>query len=222
MLFGNSIGLNGEKVLCYRDYLWENSAFGNVKNITGKNDTEFHNDSDIINDFLNRGFFNRIRNGKYEIIEPVTLKEYFELPDAKEEDIECFLSFHDVEITARGTLEVRGDCTQPVSDAFLPPAFNLGLLYNIDKALAVMKNDKSNTELRNMAINGGFEDFETVLRLYDISYEGLKIRNKGEEALLKPALSRIENKTCPAKDTLNKLESGIKIEEIIKLYSKVE
>lgn len=215
MLFGNSIGLNGEKVLCYRDYLWEKSGFGKVNNITGKNDKEFHNEYDIINDFLNRGFFNRIRNGKYEIINPTSVKEYFSSFDAKDEDIKCFLSFRDVEITARGTLEIRGDCAQPLYDAFLPPAFNLGLLYNMDKALSVLIGDKSNTELRNKVINIEYEDFEKAKELCDIAYEGLKKRNKGEEEVLKPVFKRIENRACPAKNTIKMLESGSTIEDII-------
>lgn len=227
MLFGNSIGLQGEKVLCYRDYLWENSAFGQVPNITGKLDREYVSLLDIAESFLDRGMFNRIRDGEYQVFDPIPLKAYFEQPEygAQAEDIAQFLSFRDVEVTARGTVEVRGDCTQPVQDAFLPPAFNLGLACNLDKAVeftAVMPVQGTNTENRNKAIHGQLErDMVPFLTgLTEIAIEGLEQRGKGEEALLLPLLERARQGTCPAKETLELLEKGTPIEEIIRLYSQ--
>ena len=213
LLFGNSPGFNGEKVLCYRDYLWEKSAFGCVGGITGKVDNEIKSIDDIVDSFLNRKIFNIRRNGKYVLIAPTPIRDYFNQCDAREEDIECFLSFRDVELTYRGTLEVRGDCAQPLDDAFMPPAFNLGLTHNLDRAVALTDEffiansiTKNNTDLRNDAIASGTVDgvddnalSEYLLKLCKISSNGLIGRGKNEQSLLKGIFDRAMTLTCPAK-----------------------
>ena len=79
-LFANS---PKDGYLCFRDMLWEGSAFPN----TGKVDEIYETTDDIINSFMRRRMFNRIRGGKYEIFKPVTVDEYFKLPDALPDDI---------------------------------------------------------------------------------------------------------------------------------------
>lgn len=200
IMFASSPDWNNEGYRLYRDFLWENSAFGSVPNITGKVDEEFKTVDDMVEYFLKKGMFNRIRNGKYETFAPVTIKEYFDDPayGAVGEDIECYLSFKTVEATCRGTLEVRGDCAQPFNRAFMPPAFNLGMLVNIEKAQKRLKDffdknkiQKSNTELRNIACKGDLNEIapETEIKsltsdMLSIAREGLLSRKKGEEKLL--------------------------------------
>ena len=135
LLFSNSPDFDGKGYICYRDYLWEKSGFGICQNITGKVDESFDTLADLEDYFLEKGMFNRIRNGKYEVFAPVNIKEYFEdeKHQAKAEDIECYLSFKNVEITSRGTLEVRSDCAQSFENAFAPPAFNLGVMEGLDE-----------------------------------------------------------------------------------------
>lgn len=201
IMFANSPDWDGQGYRLYRDYLWENSAFGSVPNITGKVDGEFKTVDDMVNYYLKKGMFNRIRDGKYETFKPVGIEEYFENPayGAKEEDIECYLSFKTVEATCRGTLEVRGDCAQPFDRAFAPPAFNLGILEDMDRA-AVRTEEffrdnnitKSNTELRNIVCDGSdLEKIAPIDRLcafkedmFEIAAEALAKREKGEERLL--------------------------------------
>jgi gamma-glutamylcysteine synthetase len=222
-LFSNSPSWESSKILCFRDFLWEESAFPN----TGKVDEVYNSTDDIIQSFLKRKMFNRIRNGKYEIFEPVVLKEYFENEkyEALPSDIEQFLSFRNIEITSRGTLEVRSDCSQPICDAFAPPAFSLGILYNLDKAEKTMSGifpDITTTKLRNTVICGEELDFPKgfLEQIIEIAEEGLKMRGKGEEKFIKPLYHRANTKTNPAKDTLARLEKGGKIESIILEYSR--
>jgi gamma-glutamylcysteine synthetase len=212
LLFSNS---PADGLLCCRDGLWENSAFGGVGGITGKVDETFCNLSDVADSFLKRKIFNRIRNGKYEIIEPVSLTDYFSDPvyQAVPADIEQFLSFRDVELTYRGTLEIRGDCTQPIPDAFVPPAFHLGLAHRLDAAIRLTdeffaQNDitESNTVLRNTAIKTGRLDgvdngvlSEYLLSMVHLAEEGLSARGKGEERLLNDLQNRAKQGWCPAK-----------------------
>ena len=152
----------------------------------------------MVDFYLEKGMFNRIRDGKYETFTPTPIKEYFQKEDALEEDIECYLSFCNVELTRRGTLEVRSDCTQKAERFFMPPAFNLGILNNMEKAKAeldsFMKNfsiEKSNSELRKLVAESREEEIspryildELCAEMLDIAREGLAKRNKGEEALL--------------------------------------
>lgn len=201
LLFANSPDWEGRGWRLFRDHLWESSAFGRCPNITGKVDCEFKTVRDIEDYILEKGLFNRIRNGRYEIFEPVNIREYFENPayEARPEDIDCYLSFKSVEVTCRGTLEVRGDCAQPFDRAFAPPAFNLGILCARDGAKKLTDEffarngiTASNTELRNIVCEG--RDLELIAPMPELerfradmiglARETLTKRGMGEERLL--------------------------------------
>ena len=216
ILFSNSPDFDNKGYVCYRDYLWENSGFGLGENITGKIDESFDTTDDIIEFFCKKTMFNRKRNGKYETFKPVNIVEYFENEkyNAKESDIDEYLSFKNVEITKRGTLEVRSDCAQPFSRAFAPPAFNLGILENLDEAIDATEGffDEnniilSNSELRNIVVSGKKlskicdEDFlsDFLYDLIEISSEGLEKRGFGEEILLSPLYKNAVTLLPPAK-----------------------
>lgn len=199
LLFGNSPDFEGKGWRIFRDYLWEKSGFGNSPETTGSVDRNFKTTDDIVDFYLEKGMFNRIRDGKYEVFQPVPIKEYFLREDAKKEDIEYYLSFRNVELTCRGTLEVRSDCTQKKGRFFMPPAFNLGILHNMEKAEktldAFFKNcniDKTNSELRKLVNECREEEIapkyildELCGQMLEIAREGLISRGKGEETLLK-------------------------------------
>ena len=200
LLFGNSPDFEGKGWRIFRDYLWAKSGFGNCPEITGSIDRSFEKTDDIVEYFVGIGMFNRIRDGKYEVFEPVTIEKYFEDEKygAREEDIECYLSFRNVEITSRGTLEIRSDCTQPEGKFFMPPAFNLGILYNAEKARKCLENffadngiDKPSSELRKLVCEAREaeiapkEALDTLCNdILEIAREGLVKRGKGEEILL--------------------------------------
>lgn len=200
LLFGNSPDFEGRGWRIFRDWLWEGSGFGNCPEITGSIDHSFESEEDIIDFFLEKGLFNRIRDGKYEVFQPVKIKEYFTNPSygAKKEDIDCYLSFRNVELTSRGTLEVRSDCAQKRGCFFMPPAFNLGILNNMEKARealdAFMENtgvDKRNSCLRLLVAQCREEEIapsyildELCAQMIEIAREGLIKRGKGEQALL--------------------------------------
>ena len=198
LLFGNSPDFERKGWRIFRDYLWEKSGFGNCPEITGSVDRRFEGIEDIIDFYLEKGLFNRIRNEKYEVFAPVPIKEYFLSEDARKEDIECYLSFRNVELTARGTLEIRSDCTQKEGRFFMPPAFNLGILHNIDKAEKALDEffencniTKSNSQLRKLVAECREEEIaprfildELCTVMLDIAREGLISRGKGEEKLI--------------------------------------
>ena len=198
LLFGNSPDFEGKGWRIFRDYLWEKSGFGNCPNITGSIDNEFESVDDVVDFYVEKGMFNRIRNEKYEVFAPTPIKEYFLREDAKEEDIECYLSFCNVELTSRGTLEVRSDCAQKEGRFFMPPAFNLGILSNMEEAKNALdsffshyKITKPNSEMRKLVNERREEKIapksaleELCNKMLEIAKAGLITRGKGEEILL--------------------------------------
>ena len=211
LILSNSPDFEREGYICYRDYLWEQSAFSLCPNITGKVEGEFKREDDIVDYIMKKGMFNRIRDGKYEVFEPIGIEEYFAREDAKEEDINCYLSFKNVEITRRGTLEIRSDCAQPFPDSFAPAAFSTGILYNMDKVESLLEaffeNEgikESNTILREKTVKGEFIASrnslnELMSKILEYAEEGLLKRGKGEEKLLAPLYRRCMLLSCPGR-----------------------
>ena len=203
LLFGNSPDFEGKGWRIFRDYLWENSGFGNCPEITGSIDRSFKSIDNVVDFYLEKGIFNRIRDGKYEVFKPVRMKDYFLSPDAREDDIECYLSFRNVELTARGTLEIRSDCTQKKGRFFMPPAFNLGIISNMQKAKTALDKffedfniTEPNSTLRKLVAECKEEKIapkyildEFCVQMLLIAREGLINRGRGEEILLDTTLS---------------------------------
>ena len=245
LLFSNSPAFPDsegfDETVCFRDYLWERSGFGSLRNNVGKVEGKFSTTKDIENLILSRSMFYRVSGDKYELIPETTVAEYFLRTDAKEEDINSYLSFQNVEITRRGTLEVRSDCAQPVRDAFCAPAFNLGILLAQDKArtlldefmqksfpVEILNSDKRNKLLRDAVIyNYKLPADENATRtllcdLISLAESSLKLRNKGEEKLLSCLYERAENLTCPAKEWKKALKFGTDYSDLIKKYASAE
>lgn len=228
LLFSNSPDFDRTGYICYRDYLWEQSAFSLCPNITGKVDMEFKTIDDLVDYFISKGMFNHKRNGKYEIFSPVKIEEYFAREDARKEDIDCYLSFKNVELTRRGTLEVRSDCAQPFNASLAPAAFNLGISHNMDKAAEILdaffKNENitsSNTKNREITVKGGLiASEEAVYDLLDAmletASEGLYIRGKGEEKYLLPLCDRVARMSNPGKEAYCYDE-----DELVEIYSQI-
>ncbi|MBQ3554059.1 MAG: hypothetical protein IJA08_05205 [Clostridia bacterium] len=244
LLFSNSPAFINETAfsdcVCFRDYLWEKSGFGSLCANTGKVEGEFRTMDDVCDGILSRAMFYRVRGGEYELIKPQPLRKYF-AGDAPKADVDYYLSFCNVEVTRRGTLEVRSDCAQQVSDAFGPPAFNLGLLSELDTAEEILlgflrthltKEEFSapdrNQKLRDAVIYhyrlpASREDTRTLLlSLVELAENGLKKRQKGEEVLLSPLFLRAENLRCPAMDWMDKRTAGASLKDLVLESVKVE
>lgn len=228
ILFSNSPDFDRKGYICYRDYLWEQSAFSLCPNITGKVEGNFKTNDDVVDYFVKKGIFNRKRNGKYEVFEPVGIEEYFAREDAEEDDINFYLSFKNVELTRRGTLEIRSDCAQPFEAAFAPAAFNLGIAFNMYKAESILldffkKNSitKTNTQLRNEIIEGkaDLEDeslYELLESILECSKKGLEKRGKGEEKYLLPLYDRVARMSNPGIEAYYYDE-----DELVDIYAQI-
>lgn len=245
LLFSNSPALNGisgfEETVCFRDYLWEKSGFGSLNANVGKVEGAFRTERDLEDLILKRSMFYRERNGACELIPPVTVEKYFEQADSREEDIRFYLSFQNVEITRRGTLEIRSDCQQPIGEGFCPPAFHLGILQELGEAekmvfrfleqeipKEISTHPHRNQILRDEVIYryrvpAKREAVHSLLcDLTALAHRGLCKRSLGEEVLLAPLFARAENITCPAKEQLQMRKHGKTQEEIVRVYAGEE
>lgn len=240
LFFSNALpfaGLAGhENTLCLRDYLWEKSGFGSLADNTGAVCGSFDTTDDIVNMLLQKSMFLSVDDMGYHIMPPVSLAEYFDTVGT-ERDIEGYLSFKNVEVTRRGTLEVRSDCAQPVGEAFVPPAFNLGILQNVEAAaerlqafmellpLEVAAVPNRNALLRSCVINGAVlpvsaDAVRALLSdMVNLARVGLVQRGKGEEKLLQPLLVRAEACCCPALVTRRRLQNGEPWAAVIRDYA---
>ena len=243
LLFSNSLPFSGdtghENTLCFRDYLWEHSGFGYLADNTGPVCGEFRILDDITDMICKKSMFLSYRDEQYKMITPTELDTYFET-EGIPSDIDGYLSFKNVEITRRGTLEIRSDCAQPVGAAFAPPAFNLGIFHGLVEAEQLMQDffahlpaeiadsPSRNKILRRMVINGELlpikeESVKTLLlKLVTLAIHKLEERNLGEERLLAPLFNRAQTLSCPAKVTKERLAKGESMKQIIADYANPE
>ncbi len=220
LLFSNGLPLVRDerfcRTICFRDYLWEKSGFGSLADNTGPVCGTFNTCDDIVDMILKKSMFLKREGEAYVTMPPVSVKSYFN-SGAPETDISAYLSFKNVEVTRRGTLEMRSDCAQPVGAAFAPPAFNLGIFMQLEEAeqalerfLAILPKDLAdapdrNAILRRKVIYGEpyFAEENEISafleELVGLAQQGLKERGFGEEKLLAPLFERAKTLDCPAK-----------------------
>ena len=76
----------------------------------------------------------------------------------QEKDFETHRSYQYQDLTTRGTVEFRSVCTQPLDRTFASATFHLGLLVNLDKLEAYLRN--SSLSLKNL---GEIINFKTAI-----------------------------------------------------------
>lgn len=193
-----------------RDYLWEISNFEKSNIGTNKH---YETIKDIINDYKKRKMHFIQRNGKYYLINSMTIEDYFnkdkvlgkdynnnlEYFSPLETDIHDFRSYKNVEITRRGTIEIRSDCTQELDNLFETVAFNVGILknYKLINNLVVKYGFESDYIERRKRINRcknvNDKELNFIYDVMNLIYLGLKERGYKEEKLLKRLNEMREN-----------------------------
>lgn len=235
MLFSNSVPVEGtlpegmefpEGILCARDYIWEHCELPN----TGTVDQTFGGMEEMAEYMEGLKLFVEIKDGKLTYREPVTLREYFQEEGHTAEALNCYRSFQNVVLNGYHVLEVRGDCTQPLTETFAPCAFNLGIAVCCEEAEQILKKFKeknqitaANSTLRRMAvcqqeIAEGKEMQELLCSLIDTAEKGLKNRGRGEEQYLAGLKERAHSLASPGKRIRELQKEGVPDEEIFWLY----
>ena len=246
LLFANSPYEGG--YLCARDHFWRDSTHGvNPRNVDFWGE-EIRTAEGVVDYLSKMSLFCAERDGKYIHFVPLPLDEYFGRSSITGEyyedgqwktiefaprstDLKYLRSYKLVDLTFRGTLELRSACTQPIYQVMSVPAFNIGIRDNREAVKQILDESGlfgqgySLDELRRMSVMRDVLDFmqgsrisETLLKLLEAARNGLLQRGKGEEKFLEPLYERAERVLSPGRELVEGLENGKTIEQYIDLY----
>ena len=150
-------------------------------------------------------------------------------------DLEYLRTFKFEDLTFRGTIEYRSSCCQPLSEALTVAAFHTGLkekLYELKKLLenddVIYSHGFNASELQKLLSKRSQPYFidenrieKQLIRILDLSSEGLKQRKLGEEILLVPLYERAQRHTNPARTMLDGINNGIPMINYIEQYAAI-
>ena len=130
-----------------RDIFWEESLHGYYKDNVGIYPKEYQSEEEFFNNLARTAIFTATREGKSYYFKPIRVEDYLDqkeitayTADGNEkiinpvkEDLKQHRSYQFQDLTARGTVEFRSVCTQPLETTFAPIAFELGLFVELEK-----------------------------------------------------------------------------------------
>ena len=151
-----------------RDIFWEESLHGYYKENVGIFPKDYQSEEEFFNNLARTAIFTVTREGKSYYFKPIRVEDYLDqkeiiayTTDGKEkninpvkEDLKQHRSYQFQDLTARGTVEFRSVCTQPLETTFAPIAFELGLFVQLEKLenylehCSFLKNEKQ--DYRNL------------------------------------------------------------------------
>ena len=130
-----------------RDIFWEESLHGYYKENVGVYPKDYQSEEEFFNNLARTAIFTATREGKSYYFKPIRVEDYLDqkeitayTADGNEkiinpvkEDLKQHRSYQFQDLTARGTVEFRSVCTQPLETTFAPIAFELGLFVQLEK-----------------------------------------------------------------------------------------
>lgn len=194
-----------------RDIFWEESLHGYYKENVGIYPKDYQNEEEFFNNLARTAIFTATREGKSYYFKPIRVENYLDQKDITaytadgnekiinpvKEDLKQHRSYQFQNLTARGTVEFRSVCTQPLETTFAPIAFELGLFVELEKLenyledCSFFKNEEEDyRKLRKkyskkILSNKEEETIQSFSKdLIDIARAGLIKRGYGEEKFL--------------------------------------
>ena len=130
-----------------RDIFWEESLHGYYRENVGIFPKDYQSEEEFFNNLARTAIFTVTREGKSYYFKAIRVEDYLDqkeiiayTTDGKEkninpvkEDLKQHRSYQFQDLTARGTVEFRSVCTQPLETTFAPIAFELGLFVQLEK-----------------------------------------------------------------------------------------
>ena len=130
-----------------RDIFWEESLHGYYEENVGIYPKDYQSEEEFFNNLARTAIFTATREGKSYYFKPIRVEDYLDqkeitayTADGNEkiinpvkEDLKQHRSYQFQDLTARGTVEFRSVCTQPLGTTFAPIAFELGLFVQLEK-----------------------------------------------------------------------------------------
>lgn len=196
-----------------RDIFWEESMHGLYPENVGVNARLFNGEDDFFDYLGHSAIFTAERDGQTYYFYPIQARDYLATPEIQayalngdeiiiypqEKDFGTHRSYQYQDLTARGTVEFRSVCTQPLDRTFASAAFHLGLLVNLDKLEAYLETASFFKEFgrnykflrRQFSKKKLTDEEETAIiefskDLLILSEEGLEMRDKEEMIYLEP------------------------------------
>ena len=194
-----------------RDIFWEESLHGYYKENVGIYPKDYQSEEEFFNNLARTTIFTAARDDQSYYFKPIRVKDYLDqkeitayTADGNEkiikpvkEDLKQHRSYQFQDLTARGTVEFRSVCTQPLETTFAPIAFELGLfvqLENLENYLehcSFLKNEKQDYRKLRKKYSKKIlseKEEETIQSfskdLIDMARAGLIKRGYGEETFL--------------------------------------
>lgn len=194
-----------------RDIFWEESLHGYYKENVGIYPKNYQSEEEFFNNLARTAIFTATREGKSYYFKPIRVEDYLDqkeitayTADGNEkiiklvkEDLKQHRSYQFQDLTARGTVEFRSVCTQPLETTFAPIAFELGLFVELEKLenfledSSFFKNEeqdyrklrkKYSKKILSKKEKEAIQSFSKDL--LDIAEAGLMKRGYGEEKFL--------------------------------------
>lgn len=194
-----------------RDIFWEESLHGYYKENVGIYPKDYQSEEEFFNNLARTAIFTATREGKSYYFKPIRVEDYLDqkeitayTADGNEkiikpvkEDLKQHRSYQFQDLTARGTVEFRSVCTQPLETTFAPIAFELGLFVELEKLenfledSSFFKNEeqdyrklrkKYSKKILSKEEKKAIQSFSKDL--LDIAEAGLMKRGYGEEKFL--------------------------------------
>lgn len=130
-----------------RDIFWEESLHGYYKENVGIYPKDYQSEEEFFNNLARTAIFTATREGKSYYFKPIRVEDYLDQKEITaytaagnekvinpvKEDLKQHRSYQFQDLTARGTVEFRSVCTQPLETTFAPIAFELGLFVELKK-----------------------------------------------------------------------------------------
>ena len=194
-----------------RDIFWEESLHGYYKENVGIYPKNYQSEEEFFNNLARTAIFTATRGGKSYYFKPIRVEDYLDqkeitayTADGNEkiinpvkEDLKQHRSYQFQDLTARGTVEFRSVCTQPLETTFAPIAFELGLFVELEKLenyledSSYFKNEEQDYRKLRKKYSKKIlskEEKEAIQSfskdLLDIAEAGLMKRGYGEEKFL--------------------------------------
>jgi gamma-glutamylcysteine synthetase len=252
-LFANSYLWNEEwDTLISRDVMWEESMHGVYRENIATFSREYKDSDDFLKHVQETSMFCTKRGEKYYYFYPIQVQDYMntneieafyydeESKSTKTEMISPVLSdfeFHRAypvqDITARGTVEFRSLCAQPLDEKLSVAAFHLGLFENFDKLVELLDQDEYawlNVDDLRVLRRGysrrelSMEDDERMQELAGkvvlVAKDGLAKRGLGEETYLCSVSKRAALGQSPAKEAFEYLENN-SMADLVKKFAGI-
>ena len=194
-----------------RDIFWEESLHGYYKENVGVYPKDYQSEEEFFNNLARTAIFTATRESKSYYFKPIRVEDYLDqkeitayTADGNEkiinpvkEDLKQHRSYQFQDLTARGTVEFRSVCTQPLETTFAPIAFELGLFVELEKLenyledCSFFKNEEQDYRKLRKKYSKKIlskEEKEAIQSfskdLLDIAEAGLMKRGCGEEKFL--------------------------------------